>query len=49
MMRRDYVSRINGAKREGHAEVAKMMKAENLDAALISKVTGLTEDEIAIL
>jgi predicted transposase YdaD len=46
MMRRDYVSRINGAKREGLVEVAKRMKAEDLDAALISKITGLTEDEI---
>jgi predicted transposase/invertase (TIGR01784 family) len=54
MMRRDYVSRINGAKREGRVEglaegrveVAKRMKAEGMDAALISKVAGLPEDEI---
>jgi predicted transposase/invertase (TIGR01784 family) len=50
MMRRDYVSRIDGAKREGraegHAEDAKRMKAEGLDAALISKITGLPADDI---
>jgi predicted transposase/invertase (TIGR01784 family) len=54
MMRRDYVSRIDGAKREGRVEglaegrveVARRMKAEGLDTALISKVTGLPEDEV---
>jgi hypothetical protein len=49
MMRRDYVSRIDGAKREGRAEVARRMKAESLDTGLISKVTGLSEGEVAKL
>jgi predicted transposase/invertase (TIGR01784 family) len=54
MMCRDYVSRIDGAKREGRAEgrmerdaeVVRNMLAEGFDAATISKVTGLSEEEI---
>jgi predicted transposase YdaD len=70
MQRRDYRSRLDGAKREGrvegraegriegrtegrvegraerNAEIARQMKAEGLDISLISKVTGLPEEEI---
>jgi predicted transposase/invertase (TIGR01784 family) len=50
MQRRDYRSRIDGAKREGRdesrVEIAQQMKVEGLDVALISKVTGLPEEEI---
>jgi predicted transposase/invertase (TIGR01784 family) len=58
MMRRDYVSRINGARKEGleagiergraegHIEDARRMKADGMDFALITKYTGLTAEEI---
>ncbi|MDR1042525.1 MAG: Rpn family recombination-promoting nuclease/putative transposase, partial [Clostridiales Family XIII bacterium] len=54
MQRRDYRSRIDGAKHEGrvegraerNAEIARQMKAEGLDSVLISKVTGLPEEKI---
>jgi predicted transposase/invertase (TIGR01784 family) len=50
MMRRDYVSRINGAKREGRneglLESARHMKADGIEAAFIAKYTGLSVGEI---
>jgi predicted transposase/invertase (TIGR01784 family) len=61
MQRRDYVSRMNGARREGiekgiergehnkAMEYSRRMKADGMDASLIAKYTGLSINEIETL
>ena len=50
---RDYLSDMDSSRREGKAkikaEIAKNMKNENIDIAIISKWTGLTLAEIEVL
>jgi predicted transposase/invertase (TIGR01784 family) len=61
MQRRDYVSRMNGARKVGielgiergerinAIENSRRMKADGMDASLISKYTGLSIEEIEVL
>ena len=48
--RRDEISGLNGARREGkretQLEVAKKMKEKNIDINLIIEITGLTKEEV---
>ena len=43
----DEMARLHGARTEGKIEVAKQMLARGMDIALISELTGLSEDEIS--
>jgi predicted transposase/invertase (TIGR01784 family) len=47
MQRRDDVDRMEGAKREGHLEVARRMIEYGMDVALVAKYTGLSKEDIA--
>jgi predicted transposase/invertase (TIGR01784 family) len=57
MQRRDYVSRMNGARREGieqgeynkAVEYSGRMKADGMETSLIAKYTGLSVKEIETL
>jgi predicted transposase/invertase (TIGR01784 family) len=47
MMRRDYVSRINGAKREGHAEGIEQGRAEGIEQGRAEEAHKAYESTLA--
>ena len=49
MFDRDQRSSMSAAKREGKRETALILKQSGVDYAIISKSTGLSEEEIASL